>query len=379
MSRDFICLMCPNGCHLTTTLKADGAVEVQGNRCDKGLGFARTVLKNEGHKSVGRIIPGQARPSYPQATLKEISALWGISLKAIRSHLIPEGSPERTVFRVVIEDEHQHLFTLEEIAPGTYHNKMRIIRTLEFLCQKGMEKIAPYRMGQGEQYIQKFGEGLWQMVPFVPGLALDRERYLYEGWRARGLFRFLVDLRQKTTGVPFFFQDKSFSIKTYIYTLLHQMERHRPEIMPRVKEVVLFLEQGLMPVHDTLPVSFCHGDFHPLNMIWGKDDLHAVIDWEFSGVKPEVYDAANMIGCLGMEHPSSLMADLAVNLLRDVRTASLFSDVSWSYFLDFVIALRFAWLSEWLRKNDEDMIALELEYMDLLIREKAQISRAWGV
>jgi CxxC motif-containing protein len=48
MSRDFMCLMCPNGCHLTTTLKADGAVEVLGNRCDKGLGFARTVLKMKG-------------------------------------------------------------------------------------------------------------------------------------------------------------------------------------------------------------------------------------------------------------------------------------------------------------------------------------------
>ena len=114
-------------------------------------------------------------------------------------------------------------------------------------------------------------------------------------------------------------------------------------------------------------------------MIWGKDDLHAVIDWEFSGVKPEVYDAANMVGCLGMEHPSSLVADFAVNFIRDLKAGSFFSDVSWTHFLEFVIALRFAWLSEWLRKNDEEMISLELEYMNLLIRERTQLASAWGI
>ncbi|MBF0123056.1 MAG: phosphotransferase [Candidatus Omnitrophica bacterium] len=377
MSRDFICLMCPNGCHLITTLKSDGAVEVVGNRCDKGLGFARNVLKSEGLKPVGRIISGKARPSYPQATLREIAKFWGISLKAIRTNLIPEGSPERTVFRVVLEDEDKRFFTLEEIVPGSYHNKMRIIRTLESLSQKGMGKIAPYRLGAEEQYIQKYTEGFWQLVPFVPGVALDRERYLYEGWRAKGLSAFLIELRQKTLGDPFFSQDKSFSMKTYIYTLLHQIERHHPQIMPRVKEVVLFLGKGFMSVFDGLPVSFCHGDFHPLNMIWGKDDLHAVIDWEFSGVKPEVYDAANMVGCLGMEHPSSLISDLVVNFIRDLKAANLFSGNSWEHFLEFVIALRFAWLSEWLRKNDEEMISLELDYMELLIQEREQFYRAW--
>ena len=379
MSKDFICLMCPNGCHLTTTFKSDGAVEVQGNRCDKGLAFARNVLKSEGLKPSGRLTSREAKPSCPPATLKEIVKWWGVSFQLVRPNLIPEGSPERTLFRVVIEADQKKLFALEEIAPGTFHNKMRIIRTLEFLAGQGVPKVVPYCQGEGEQYIQKYGEGFWQLVPFVPGVALNRERYLYEGWRAQGLSDFLITLKEKTAGVPFFSSGKTFSIKTYVYTLLHQIERRRPDVAPRLKQVVRFLEKEFMAIHDTLPLSFCHGDFHPLNMIWGKNELVAAIDWEFSGVKPEVYDAANMVGCLGMEHPSSLTQDLVVGFVRHLKEAGLFSDMSWTYFPEFVIALRFAWMSEWLRKNDEEMITLELDYMELLIEGRASLKEAWGI
>jgi homoserine kinase type II len=34
--------------------------------------------------------------------------------------------------------------------------------------------------------------------------------------------------------------------------------------------------------------------------------------------------------------------------------------------IEFVIAIRFAWLSEWLRHEDREMIALETDYMNLL-------------
>ncbi len=57
-------------------------------------------------------------------------------------------------------------------------------------------------------------------------------------------------------------------------------------------------------------ISFCHGDLHPLNVIWGEKSIRAVIDWEFSGIKPEIYDLANMLGCLGMEDPANLFRPL---------------------------------------------------------------------
>jgi len=41
-------------------------------------------------------------------------------------------------------------------------------------------------------------------------------------------------------------------------------------------------------------VAFCHGDYHPMNIIWSADDIKCVIDWEFSEYKSEIYDAANI-------------------------------------------------------------------------------------
>ena len=35
--------------------------------------------------------------------------------------------------------------------------------------------------------------------------------------------------------------------------------------------------------------------------------LRALIDWEFAGARPRLYDAANCIGCAGFEHPSGLV------------------------------------------------------------------------
>ena len=42
------------------------------------------------------------------------------------------------------------------------------------------------------------------------------------------------------------------------------------------------------------------------------------------------------------------------------------SKFSLNYLTDFVLALRFAWLSEWLRKDDEEMLELELVYWEIL-------------
>ncbi|MBF0569843.1 MAG: phosphotransferase [Candidatus Omnitrophica bacterium] len=377
MIRDLICLMCPNGCHLKTELKSSGALEVQGSRCDKGLAFVRQVMAGENLKPSGRILSGGKRPSYDDTVLKEIAGLWGIALKSVRRHLMPDGSPERTLFRVVIEDENKSLFVLEEIAPAAYHTKMKIVKTLDFLSAKGMSRIAPYRVSSSGAHIQKYGEDLWQVVPFIPGVPLDREKYLYEAWRANVLSGFLLELSEKVNGLAFLSLEKPFSLKAYIYTLLRQIEQRRPEIVGKVHPVVAFLERDFTAAHDTLPLRFCHGDFHPLNVVWGRDDIRAVIDWEFLGMKPEIYDVANMIGCLGMEHPSSLVSDLVVNLIVQLKASAGFSAVSWQYFVEFLVAMRFAWLSEWLRKEDEEMVALELEYMNLLIENKQKLCSEW--
>ena len=50
-----------------------------------------------------------------------------------------------------------------------------------------------------------------------------------------------------------------------------------------------------------------------------------------------------------------------------------------AYLPEFIIAIRFAWLSEWLRKKDNDMISLECDYMDLLTDNTKTLKQAWGL
>jgi homoserine kinase type II len=375
MTRDVICLGCPNGCRLTIHGQDGEDIQLHGNRCETGPDFVRTLLDSDRY---GSLLPARSI-AYDDDAVGEIAAFWGISLGAVDRSIIPGGSPERTLFRVVIEDRHGSAFILERIPASAYYTKMRIIKSLEFLAQKGLAGITPYRTGAGGEAIQRCDRGFWQAVPFISGVPLDRQCYLYEGWRADVLSRFLIELRDKSREIPFFAPGEKFSLRDYVLTLVRTIERHAPELLHRVRPTLSFLEQDFMGVYDRLPIGFCHGDYHPLNIIWGKAEVRSVIDWEFTGIKPEIYDLANMVGCLGIEHPSSLARDLVTRLIAQVRAANIFSDISWGHFIEFVVALRFAWLSEWLRKEDREMIGLELEYMDLLIRNNSRLCRQWKI
>ena len=131
--------------------------------------------------------------------------------------------------------------------------------------------------------------------------------------------------------------------------------------------------------HDHLPTALCHGDYHPLNVIWSSGGINAVIDWEFMGCKPEIYDMANLIGCIGIEDPEALAGDLVQAFIGTMRDARVFSDDSWSALFGFVTALRFAWLAEWLRNQDAEMITLECVYMNLLVENADLLAGLWGI
>ena len=215
------------------------------------------------------------------------------------------------------------------------------------------------------------------MIPFVPGVLLDRGKYMYEKWRGPVLANFLIELLRKSNGLPFFDPSKAFSLKNYVYKLIRDINLYNKNIVSDIKDVACFLEKDFMPSYEKLPVAFCHGDYHPMNIIWSADDIKCVIDWEFSGYKSEIYDAANLIGCVGVEDPQSLTGDLIKSFIAEMKEAGIISKTSWKYLVEFIIALRFAWLSEWLRRRDMEMISLELDYMRLLIENISSLQKAW--
>ena len=110
-----------------------------------------------------------------------------------------------------------------------------------------------------------------------------------------------------------------------------------------------------------------------------QDDINCVIDWEFCGCKSELYDAALLIGCVGVEDPQALTGELVKSFIAKIMEANIIANKSWQYLVEFIAAQRFAWLAEWLRQKDDEMIRLELDYMQLLTENKDSLEKAWTV
>jgi len=289
------------------------------------------------------------------------------------------GSPERCEQRFVIHCHDDRLYLLESLFDDHVDHKRRIIGLLDYLFQQRTSAIHPYLSADGNGSIVRCDDRFWQLVPYIEGVALERPRYVFDKWRGSALADFLMELREKTVDVEGFSPLEPFSIKGYIYGLMSQIKKHEPELLKEMAPVVAFLEKKFMAGHDRLPLAFCHGDYHPLNIIWSATGIHAVIDWEFSGYKPETYDVANLMGCVGIEDPGGLAGDLIKDFVKVLRGAEIISDLGWEHLVEFVVAMRFAWMSEWLRNQDREMVALEAVYMRLLVTHSEKLRSLWGL
>jgi homoserine kinase type II len=315
---------------------------------------------------------------YAADLIKDVLQYWGLSLHRIHHEIDIAGSPERCAFRVVVEDTRHELYILENISAGVVGHKLRIIKTLDYLHSRELPGIRPYVPVNKDEFIAShLDESYWQLAPYIEGLPLNRPEYIYDRWRGNVLADFLIDLREKSEAIPYFDSQDIFSIKDYICSMNDKLKHHEPALWNKIQPIVRFLEERFMNGHDQLPSSFCHGDYHPLNVIWSKDGINAVIDWEFLGFKPELYDAANLVGCIGIENPQALLGDLVHDFIQRLKDADLFKDLSWQFFLEFMVALRFGWLSEWLRKSDTEMIDLEVVYMNLLVDNRDTLRKTW--
>jgi homoserine kinase type II len=371
---NLICQECPNGCNLAFEWKDDGNVFIAGNKCASGIVSAvRVIRKNK----KTRIHAREETPLFSKETLKAVAELWQVRLKKLHHHIPVQGSPERSVFRVALEDDCGRFFVLEQLPAKSLGHKRQIAANLDFLLKKNLSRIQPYLAGEKGEFIIRHKNNFWQMISLVRGVQLDRQKYMYEKWRGSALADFLIALRRKSENLPFFNPVKVFSLKDYVYKLIREINLYNKDIKDEIEDVETFLEKDFMSAYEKMPVAFCHGDFNPLNIIWSADDIKCVIDWEFSGYKRELYDVANVIGCVGIEDPQSLTGDLVKSFIAGMKEAGIISKTSWKYLVEFIVALRFAWLSEWLRRKDSEMIGLELDYMRLLIDNKKSLQKAW--
>lgn len=278
---------------------------------------------------------------------------------------------------MVIEDKSGSLWLIEKIPTPLYRRKHQIQELLLWLSHNGMRQVANYLPDQEGNRLISEEKTWWQISPYISGIPLDRPAYVMEEWRGPLMADFLLEFKSCNQALLSRGRSDVFSIMSYISSLMDTIRRFDPELIEPLDPIVTHLNATLAPYIDKLPIHLCHGDYHPLNIIWGEKDIRCVIDWEFFGFKQEAYDAANMVGCLGMEDPVALSGPLVRSFLGRLLAAGFMSDAGWRHFHSLLLAIRFGWLSEWLRKKDLEMIQLELTYMYLLMDNREQIEAGW--
>ncbi len=300
---------------------------------------------------------------------------WNIDYKVIHPELKVDGSPDRTLSRIVVEDFAGKYYIFEKIPQHSYERKVKILENLEILGNQGLKIIPRYFRSTQNKFVVYYNGEYWMIRDYYKGIPLQRPSYIHDSWRGRILAHFLKDLKDKSKDI--IFHEKVFSLKKYIIKNRNHYKSNIFNYVEKFNKSYDFLEKSLFPYYSDIPLTYCHGDFHPMNVIWGKNVIKCVIDWEFSGYKAELYDIANLIGCVGIESPGGLLSEVIFEFLRSLRKGKFLTSLSWDYLIEFILAVRFAWLNEWIKKKDREMIELELTYMNVLVEDKEIIIDEW--
>ena len=306
-----------------------------------------------------------------------LKARWNLDFQCIRQDIKIQGSPERIFERIVVQDKNKNLFLLEKFHKNRFELKNNIARAVEYLNNNGLAQALVYRKTDDNEFLVFFKDNCFQLSLFLNSTGIQRPDYLESSSKGESFAKFIQDLFKASENIGDHVQFQLFSLKNYIYKLFDEMKINDRGVYNDFFPFLRFLEEGFMDAHDTLPISFCHGDLHPLNVIWDNDEIKAVIDWEFTGFKPDIYDAANLVGCAGIENPKGLGMPFVMAFLNKIRIDKEISKTGWQFFPEYVLALRFAWLSEWLRRKDKDMLEMEQAYMTILVDNMEIIRQGW--
>jgi homoserine kinase type II len=304
---------------------------------------------------------------------------WNIKFERVCEDIDIQGSPERTLSRVVIEDKKSNLYLLEKFSRGRFFLRKNVARAIEFLADNGLNQALLCKKSKFGEFLPIYRDACFQLSPFLDSTELRRPDYLSSSEIGQNFALFLIRQNEASENMQTRIFFAPFSIKEYIYKIFSEMKIHDIDIHKKYLPFLEFLEKEFMENHDSLPLAFAHGDLHPLNIIWDHNEIKAVIDWEFAGYKPDMYDAANLVGCAGIEDPEGLGMPMVMTFIKTLKEKGIISKQGWDMFPEYILALRFAWLSEWLRKKDEQMLDLEACYLDILMNNMNRLKKTWGI
>jgi homoserine kinase type II len=291
--------------------------------------------------------------------------LWNLEFLQIVPLNIP-GSPERASDRFVIEDNQNRKFILEKHHFWNKKRKTDIAINISFLKDKGYERCQPYLVSANSETVEEYENRCWMVQPYIENDPLKRPDYLDNAEMGRHCAHRLIELKN-VDNAELIDTVEGFCLKEHTENLIAKIEGSR-HVKRDISKILAVIRESFLPRLDSIDKVFSHGDLHPMNILWKNNDVKVIIDWEFSGFRHQFTDVANLIGCLGFEHPTAFKRDFYLSLMAELDKNDYFSkEIRENLFL-FVFGFRFsAWLNEWHKKNDEKMVELELEYLEILL------------
>jgi len=330
----------------------ENGTSVSGNYCSRGVAFATT------HSDQFRAPFRQIGQTIELDHANMVLAHWNLHADSIKGSAAIIGSPERSLRRTVVQCGHDR-YILEEISESQAGFREMIARVIAELPMT--IPAVSYLRGNDSKAVVQIDNSFWMVQPFLEHTPLDRDTFWKDPIRGIVVGELLSNLRTVVTtqSLPV------YSSKKYLEKLISSIGKTRIAVRKQLTPILAYLDRTILPEIESLPTGFSHGDCHPLNMLWYESSLIALIDWEFCGIRPRIYDTALVIGCVGTESPESIDSPF-VRAILECNSAG-FSAREKSLLAPMVVLNRFNWLSEWLRRHDEEMILFELEYMKFLV------------
>ena len=74
MKKEFVCIVCPNGCRLTTEQNGS-EITVSGNECPRGAAFAKSELTRPMRSVTGTVATAFAEGEVPKENIMDVAAV----------------------------------------------------------------------------------------------------------------------------------------------------------------------------------------------------------------------------------------------------------------------------------------------------------------
>jgi len=295
---------------------------------------------------------------------------WGISARKVEPFKPYEYAPFRRGRAWLVDES----FLLKSDASTRFQAREYERRLVRLLGKQNVPVLSPRENKTVQQ-----DDRIYQLFDYVPqrdGGRIDYPRELEKAGRA-GLVLAKIANMEARGADPDLLREAP-SIKKAIETALKKIPTDDDKILHAIRLAHGYVSERLFPFLPCLERTFCHGDFHPENILWEGGRVRAVIDWEKAGVREDLYDLACFIGCVGMDDPAELTGEWTKELIRSHIHNTRTTKLSFELLLELVLAIRICWMPVWFSDpGDYEIAEMEAAFWNRIMTHAEEIKSSW--